>query len=634
VFIDILKHVDAGTFKLEQLDPNGRRVFDAVKGFDPNRLEQIKQFFTNEVGGAGRQRLDDATIARRVQEILEGGKDALTQRRPSDAADSATMFQRSATERLFDFMRTNREVLGQPLDPQASKAALVELGKLVRDMNKELGLDPGKGAITLKDVLARALEGTGRPVILEGTAKPLDKTTPERTQVFREEALIARLNPAQEAAFRAMLERGAKLEAQMPERRPDAIKPEAGIQAGQRAVQMEGRPGEGKPADARTAADDISRSAVKADQPGPRTELNVKAELAGKPEPAAREPGAKAESIGTRGPDPTVGVVPTKGGDTSGQPPDQIRMPGKSDTPEKGFEEDKKTKKPEETNKEQEQKLTDMALAAQLAARRAKEEKERAEKEKEQGQEKDKKEPERREKYVVKERDTLESIAGKMLRDTRLAALILEINKSTIPVRTENGKQLAELKPAMIIWLPTTTDIRDFRGRLMSTPSAPASQYGSQPHTWGQELTPEEELAARFGGKAEGYDTTPTEAAAAVEPGASTSGESVEDMTLGAIAAAKARRANVESMLGPLNKPKPEGGRLAYTVRLGNTLKSIAIKHPALQDVRLWKLLAEVNNLSTQTDSQDIPLVRLERGSELLIPSPQEIEQYRAQQKE
>src|SRR5262249_45662666 len=157
--------------------------------------------------------------------------------------------------------------------------------------------------------------------------------------------------------------------------------------------------------------------------------------------------------------------------------------------------EDKKTKKPEESDKEQEQKLTDMALAAQLAARKAKEDKERAEKEKEQAQEKDKKEPERREKYVVKERDTLESIAGKMLRDTRLAALILEINKNTIPVRTENGKQVADLKPAMVIWLPTTTDIRTFRGRLMSAPSAPAPEHGSVPHISGQQLTPEEELA-------------------------------------------------------------------------------------------------------------------------------------------
>src|SRR5262249_32603904 len=155
---------------------------------------------------AGRQRLDDATIARRVQEILEGGKDAFTQRRPSDATDGATMIQRSATERLLDFMRTNREVLGQPLDSQASRAALVELSKIVREMNRELGLEPGKGGITLRDVLARALEGTGKPAILEGTAKLLDKTLPERTQVFREEVLVARLNPAQEAAFKAMLE--------------------------------------------------------------------------------------------------------------------------------------------------------------------------------------------------------------------------------------------------------------------------------------------------------------------------------------------------------------------------------------------------------------------------------------------
>jgi len=55
------------------------------------------------------------------------------------------------------------------------------------------------------------------------------------------------------------------------------------------------------------------------------------------------------------------------------------------------------------------------------------------------------------------------------------------------------------------------------------------------------------------------------------------------------------------------------------------------MKHPALQDVNLWKLLAEVNGISTETDSKGAPVATLTRGAILMIPSNVDVEGYRAQ---
>ncbi|MCT6647321.1 hypothetical protein N4G37_14750, partial [Enterococcus faecalis] len=76
----------------------------------------------------------------------------------------------------------------------------------------------------------------------------------------------------------------------------------------------------------------------------------------------------------------------------------------------------------------------------------------------EKSDEKDKqRDREKRRRYIVREKDTLQSIATTQLRDVKLAPLIYEINKEIIQLRVENGKQVPDLKPKMIIWLPSTT---------------------------------------------------------------------------------------------------------------------------------------------------------------------------------
>jgi len=75
-----------------------------------------------------------------------------------------------------------------------------------------------------------------------------------------------------------------------------------------------------------------------------------------------------------------------------------------------------------------------------------------------------------------------------------------------------------------------------------------------------------------------------------------------------------------------------EVARESYVVRLGDTLRSVAMKHPQLQDVSLWVLLAEVNKLPIAIEVGAETSTRLVRGSRLMMPTAEEIAQYRKHQ--
>ncbi len=649
---DILKKMDAGTLKPDQLDPNGRKILDALKTLDPPRLEQLRQLL-NDLQTPGKQRPDDATIALKIKEIMDGGKDATDKSRRPDATELTSSIPKTATERLAEFMRSNKEILGQGLDSEKSKAALAELGKIVKDMNRELGLDPTKGGINFREIVARTMEGTVRPG---------EKGVPERTQTVREETLVGKLNPAQEAAFRAGMERGVRTEipATGAERRPEAQagaldrraevpataaerqagraepgRPEAGKpEAGRPDGRLEGGkldtgkdPGRGEPGRVETGR---AEAASQVPQKSALAEGREGKPGEGKPDAGGKDLGGKPDAPGLKVAEAAAAAAATKAGDVADKNVDPRVLAGRTDVTDK-LEDDKKIKKLDEKERleEEQQKLTDAQLAV-LAARKAKEDKEREEKDKERVQENDKREQDsRRTKYVVKEKDTLESVAGKMLNDKRLAALILEINKTVIQVRQEQGKKIVELQPKMVIWLPSPLDIREFRGRIFGAAGGQIEYAPSQPSS-DKALTPEEELAARFGGTAEDYkDGAP--APAAQPQIADVAGEAVAEMTAQVVAAAKTRRENVEKLLGPVSAPKnvDESGHLKYTVRLGDTLKSVAIKHPALQDVQLWKLLAEVNDLTTDTDAKGAPTAQLKRGTVIKVPPTHIVEEYR-----
>ncbi|MBY0356849.1 MAG: hypothetical protein K2W82_02525 [Candidatus Obscuribacterales bacterium] len=192
-----------------------------------------------------------------------------------------------------------------------------------------------------------------------------------------------------------------------------------------------------------------------------------------------------------------------------------------------------------------------------------------------------------RQKYVVAAGDTLESIAFKKLNNKRLAPLLFELNKSKIPVKVKNGKRYLQLKAKTILLLPTVIEIQRYNARL-------------------------------FGQNADEFQ---------YESGAPETVDATKVVKMDAVAAK--RLANIEAVLGKMNETLPADGRIRYVCRLGDSLRSIAVRHPALNDVSLWALLAQVNGLSCAIDENGLPLEELKRGMALVFPSAEEIAIFR-----
>ncbi|MBI4534097.1 MAG: LysM peptidoglycan-binding domain-containing protein, partial [Candidatus Melainabacteria bacterium] len=266
-------------------------------------------------------------------------------------------------------------------------------------------------------------------------------------------------------------------------------------------------------------------------------------------------------------------------------------------------QERQKQEREEQRRRELEEQAKRDALLALLAARKAKEQAEKALEEKIRREEQEHLKR-RRAKYVVVEGDTLESIAQKMLQDQSLAPLIFEINRQVIPSRKVQDKLFVHLKPKQLVYLPLPEDIKKFRLRPLKSRTM-EFRYVTLLTPTGEQSKTNDSLQEKLGSESK---TSPT----AEVPSAT-----------------QTRRQNIESLLGSLSGIADESGRIKYCVRLGDTLESIAIKHPALQDVGLWKLVAEINNLTTDVDSKGSPLVTVQRGQVLSLPSAEEIANYR-----
>lgn len=592
--------------RLEQT--KGQRVEDIFKGLDPSKADRLTKFLTD---GSPDGKFNPA----RVKELM-GLSDQL----------------KNPTERLYDFMKANKDAINnQQLSAKDTQRLLSDLTKMLGDVNKQLGVDGSKNALRIEDILGRKLDPTRpgeRLAAMEQNG--INRQMGDRADAM---ALMARMTPAQEMAIRQMLDLRAGKDPVQTATRPTG-------QEGQQ-VNRETGPGarfEG-PQSRLDAAQAAAQNAARMDignRPDVKPDM-VKAE--GKPEANVAKPDAiqaqRQQDIALSG---------VKSADGKSDRQDAFNPQEKKDEKfleekvkrEKKEEEEKEKREKEEQHKREEKARLDALMLAALAEKKRKL-LEQEQKEKEKSDEKDKqRDREKRRRYIVREKDTLQSIATSQLRDVKLSPLIYEINKEVIQLRVENGKQVPDLKPKMIIWLPSTTEIEEFRKGGVAGARAAGTQD--------KKMTADEELVARFGAGWSGNKGGPSTGATAGgvptgQPGGpptipgsqpATSSEVTAALAASAMEAAQKKRANIESLLGPIGRAKPADGRIKYIARLGDSLKSVAMKHPALQDVNLWKLLAEVNEITTETDSKGAPVATLTRGAVLMIPSNVDVEAYRA----
>lgn len=578
---DAMKRLDAG---------KGQKVEDIFRGMDQDKALRLGKFLTE---GS----LDGRANPARMKDFMALGE-----------------MPKTPTERLYDFMKVGKDLVNnQQLSPRDTQRALGDLTKILGDVNKQLGVD-GKAGLTVQDILGRKLDPS-RPgerlaaLELNGAMRSMTNSTESMT-------MTAKMTASQETGIRQMLEQRNQRDqgAVLVGRNAD------GQQAGSRfeAPQSRIEAAQANAARVDAAGRNIDTTA------GARPETVVKAdarqEMAGRPETVQQRLPEQVVVAGAKGPD-----VPIDKADNTTQVKRQDEL---LEEKEKKLKDDREKEKEREKDKEearQEKMRLDALMLAALADKKRKQV-EQEQKDKEKAEEKDKqRDREQRRKYIVREKDTLQSIATAQLRDVRMAPLIYEINKEVIQIRYEEGKPIPDLKPKMVIWLPSTTEIDAFRKSGVSGIRPGISAQGGD-----KKMSAEDELAARFGTSwAGGKPPGPGAVTGNPVPPSVPSAQVTAALAASAMESAQKRRANIENLLGPIGRQQPADGRIKYIARLGDSLKSVSMKHPALQDVNLWKLLAEVNDMSTAVDAKGAPVATISRGAVLMMPSLADIEEYK-----
>ncbi|CAN5117964.1 hypothetical protein BH10CYA1_BH10CYA1_34840 [soil metagenome] len=642
---DALKQIQAT--KVGDFDPRNQNqnLQDILKGFDPHKIDRLQAFLNPDGKGA----ISDAAVGK-LAAVLNPAADRVT----GSAATDMTLGQKTAIDRLTELVRGNQNLIDSQTLQTKDARLLQEINRVVGDVNKQFGFE-GKNVLTLSDIIGRSLDGTKggeRGLGLEGKGA-LASTSLDPL------SFTAKMTPQQEQAIRALLDikdsrlagdltgKAANLDTHAVQRTTEMLGKNEPVTKVETNVKAELANKAEQKVDAKQepTAKELAAAKELAGKELPGKELAGKPDLTGKSEMIGKDMGLKTE-LGVKG--ELIGKGELAGKQDGVVRPDQIIRPDstkdKDDRSEK-FEPhlpfgkhdntiatnpdgSKKTKdeidlaekkQDEKERLEEDQQRREAALLALIADRKIRDDKEKQQKEQDKLQQEKKQQDEdsRRRRYVVRERDTLESIASKQHRDGKLAPLIYDLNKKEIAMKTENGREVPDLRARQVIWLPSGVDIREFRKRA----SGSLSQSSG-----GEKLTAEDELSARFGanwgGTTSGVDT---------EGSGENSIAAAPELSPEVVAAAQSRRANIEKLLGPLSKQKPVDGRIRYVVRLGDTLKSVAMKHPSLQDISLWPLLAEVNEMSIETDDRGTPLARLSRGSTVMIPAIEEVQLYRDQ---
>jgi hypothetical protein len=230
-----------------------------------------------------------------------------------------------------------------------------------------------------------------------------------------------------------------------------------------------------------------------------------------------------------------------------------------------------------------------------------------------------------------------------MLRDRKLAPLLYDINKKIIATKLQNGRKVLDLRPKLIIYLPAPKEIKDYRAiplngfltkfEYAADVASPEQELQNLFGDWSGKNLPEVGMSSQgepdnnsFREQAAG--TTVVDAA----PGLDDSMDGINQLTVDQKGSSDLTDVLLVTMMQsvePAAETVVDTARQCYVVRLGDTLKSVAMTHPFLKDVSLWRLLAQLNKLSTVIDRHGVPVARLSRGLKLDIPTAEEIKCFR-----
>lgn len=225
-----------------------------------------------------------------------------------------------------------------------------------------------------------------------------------------------------------------------------------------------------------------------------------------------------------------------------------------------------------------------------------------------------------REKYVVEAGDTIAGIAKGKLGDARFGDLIITINRSEVVYRMVDGVRTSFIYPTQVLWLPSAAECRVFARHFFNGKSLVGGV--------GNDLVASQEYSAEY---ATEYATSPS--GFGQEPAVKTipviSGQ--PSGPLGSIldrVRFAGGRPSVDLLspqsVGQLSQQK------FYEVQDGDSLKTIAASDKSMNSQHYWKLIAQVNGMSSDLDEKGNPVMALVAGQHILLPTEREIASYRA----
>jgi hypothetical protein len=278
-----------------------------------------------------------------------------------------------------------------------------------------------------------------------------------------------------------------------------------------------------------------------------------------------------------------------------------------------------------------------------------------------------------RTKYLVKEGDTLESIAQEKLGDARLVQLLITINRALVNYRLEGERKVAYVVPNQYLWLPTDHELdvhkKNFFGKQGKDGSVSLGISSKQntpliaPVSFDRTIEVSAEVSASMedfrpgSGSSQplsgnrisaGYEVkkyVPSLGSASGSRSGSVSGSS-SGTTNDSTGASKDNK-----MAGNLDKVRRAGNRKSvnldefeyastqvshrqcYQVREGETLMSIAASLESMGHISMWKLLAKINGFQIEEGGLGKSIENLFQGQFIVLPTTEELNEFKLMDK-
>ena len=265
-----------------------------------------------------------------------------------------------------------------------------------------------------------------------------------------------------------------------------------------------------------------------------------------------------------------------------------------------------------------------------------------------------------RTKYLVKEGDTLESIAQEKLGDARLVQLLITINRAVVNYRLEGERKVAYVVPNQYMWLPTDHELevhkRNFFGKhgkdssvslaINSKQNTPLIPPVSFDHT--------KEVSAEV--SASMQDFRPASSSSnPISGNRMSAGYEVKKAVPNSGSSSRLINGSVSEtgskMAGNLDKLRHAGDRKSvnldeieylstqvshrqcYQVREGESLMSIAASLESMGHISMWKLLAKINGFQIEEGDLGKPAEKLHAGQFIVLPTTEELNEYKLLEK-